>query len=796
MKLSYNWISEKIDRQIAIEEMCKSLIASGTAVEGYEKAAGFSNVVVGKILECKDHENSDHLHVCSVDVGEKDPIQIVCGAANVKAGILVPVALVGATMPDGYKIKKGKLRGVESFGMICSGPELNIPSYLYPHIGDEGILIFNQDYKPGTDVAEILHLDDYIVDFDILANRPDCLCINGISAEVAASCKANIQKEENNINCLHDKINNYIDVTVENTELCPRYYARVVKNIVIEDSPLWLKAKLHKSGIRSINNIVDITNYIMIETGHPMHAFDLSKLKDGKIIVRNAKDEEKIKTLDDKEYTLNSKDLIIADSNKAIAIAGIMGGQNTEIDSNTKDIVFECACFEKSNVRKTARRLGIRTESSGRFEKGVNPKTVEYAINRACQLVNLLNCGEVIDDYIDILNVENNEKSLTINPTYIENRIGIKIELNTIIEILNRLGFTTKKIDDTIEVIIPSHRSDIENQADISEEIIRLYGFEHIPSIPLEGSTTQGGLSPKLKLKNTINSYLTGFGFVQAMNYSFISKKALEKLELAEEDKRLDYVELMNPLGEDSALMRTTLVPSMLQTAAININKGNHKFKIFENANVYFNTPKTSEGLPKESNSYTLIAYGENIDFFYMRNICTSILNALNINYSIKRHNETYLHPGKTAKLVNQDKTLMVCGEIHPETSIAFGIGKVIYIVEMYFDNIYNEAYPKYSIIEPGKFPAVERDLAIIIDERQEIGELIESIKKTAGNKLESIEVFDIYRGKQIADGKKSVAFNFVFRDKEKTLTADEVQITMSKIYEKLYNEYNANIRE
>lgn len=795
MKIPYSWIKEYTPLTCDAENYMRQMIMTGTAVEGYEDAAGFSGVVVGKVLEVKDHENSNHLHICKVDVGN-EVLQIVCGAPNVKENILVPVALVGAVMPNDFKIKKGKLRGVESFGMICSGPELGVPTYLYPSVGDEGILIFQEDYALGTDVKSIFHLDDSIIDFDILANRPDCLSVLGIAAETAAVFAADFKKPQVKVSENTSNITDFLAVEVLEKTACPRYTAKLIQNVKIGPSPLWLRAHLHKAGIRSINNIVDITNFVMLETGHPMHAFDYDKIRGKKIIVKYANEGEVFATLDEKEHSLTANDLVICDAEGTTGLAGIMGGLVSEISLSTQNVVFECAVFDRAITRKAARRLGIRTESSGRFEKGVNKATVDYAILRACQLVNELQCGDVANGMIDIYSTPYTAPTIQTSAAYIQKRTGVAINTSEVVTILERLGFTCAVSNDCISAIAPSMRQDIEQEADICEEVLRIHGFDKIPATPLRGATTQGGLNPMLAFRNHIRNMMHGFQCMETMHYSFIGKKLLDKLELSQEDMRSQVVAIQNPLGEDSAFMRTTLVPNMLQTVALNMNRGNDAARLYESSKVFFNTPKTEEGLPYEKQQICVTFYGANESFFSLRAMCESILTQLHINYSIQAGADSYYHPGRAAILMHNDTEVIRLGEVHPDILNNFGISKKVYIAELDVELLFALQKENVEIKDLPKFPAVTRDLAVVLKENVQIGPVLEDIKKVCSKILESASVFDVYRGKPIAEDSKSVAFSFSFRSADRTLTDDEIQKQMNAILKTINEKYEGSIRE
>ena len=561
MKIPMKWIKEYVDLDMPVADYTRGMVMAGNGVEGTEKTGEqFEKVVVGHVLTCEEHPNSDHLHVCTVDVGQEEPLQIVCGAPNVHAGAWVCVALVGARLPE-INIKKGKIRGVESFGMLCSGPELDVPEGLYPHCGDEGIILLQEEYAPGTDVKEVFGLGDDVVDFEILANRPDCLSVWGMSRESAGVFDKHFIMPEITVETVGDDINNYAKVIVEDSQLCPRYCARVIKNVRIGRSPKWLREYLYGAGVRPINNIVDITNFIMLETGHPMHAFDLSKVKDQTIIVRRARENEKLVTLDGKEHNLTPDMLVIADAENATGLAGIMGGEESEITENTTAVLFECAAFERSNNRVTARTLGVRTEASSRFEKGVQPQTALRAIERACMLVNMLDCGDVVDGVIDVYPTPVQPKEIRGNIQRIQTLISAQLTGDEMVDFLERLGLEAYAEGEEIVCVSPEFRSDIETEADLAEEVLRLYGYDKIPSTLMKGETMAGFRSDKRRLSDRIRRHMVGLGFYEAMSFSFISPRWMTALQLNEGDARLDGVVLRNPLGEDTSVMRTSLVP-------------------------------------------------------------------------------------------------------------------------------------------------------------------------------------------------------------------------------------------
>lgn len=796
MKLPMKWIAEYAPIPVSPAEYQNRMIMSGTDVEGTEDlSGGLEGVVVGRVLTVAPVENSDHLHVCQVDVGEAEALQVVCGAPNVAPGILVPVATVGATLPDGTKIKKGKLRGVESQGMLCSATELNVPTDLYPSIGDEGLLIFQEDYPLGADVKPILGIDDTVVDFSILANRPDCLCAWGMARETAVTLNTSFQKPEIKVVEAGGDIHEHIAVTVEDSELCPRYIARVVKNIRIGPSPFWLRKYLHGAGMRSINNIVDITNYVMLETGHPMHAFDLSKVAGNHIIVRKAKPGEKLTTLDGKERQLSGIELLICDEKGPTGLAGVMGGEESEIAEETKAIVFECAVFDRANTRMASRALGLRTESSSRFEKGVSAATAMEAMDRACQLVNLLDAGDVVSGAIDLYPAPKKPQVITAICTRIAKRTGVDIPHDAIVEILEKLHFQVEKKGDALTVTVPPFRQDVDGEADLCEEVLRIYGYDHIPATPLRGEMTQGGRNDKMRQKDEIIALLSGMGYNEIMRFSFIGAKAIEKLNLPKEDWRNSPLKIRNPLGEDTAYMRPSLAPGVLETLGLNIHQGNSEARAYEIGMVFDPFHPTEERLPREVSTLAVGCYGEGIDFYHIRGLIEMLLHHFGVSYRLESGGDAYHHPGRSARIFYEDQLLCVLGEVHPGVAENFGITKRAYLAELNLDTVALLAVPMGSVKPLPKYPAVTRDLALVMGDVQPVGPVMESMTKAGGKLLESIELFDIYRGAQLGHRMKSVAFALTFRGEDHTLTEGEVAASVEKILKTCKEAYGATLR-
>lgn len=795
MKVPMKWLKEYVDINMPAEEYASKMVMTGTAVEGVEKTGEqFEKVVAGKVLSCVDHPNSDHLHVCMVDVGEAEPLQIVCGAPNVHEGMRVAVALDGARLPGG-KIKKGKMRGEVSMGMLCSGPELDVPAGLYPHIGDEGILEIFEDVAPGTDVKQVFGLGDDIIDFEILANRPDCLSVWGLARESSAVLEEHfvmpeIAVEETGAGTFDD----YAKVEVQDDVLCPRYCARVITDVKIGPSPKWMREYLYGAGVRPINNIVDITNFVMLETGHPMHAFDLSKVKEQTIVVRRARPGEHLTTLDGKEHALDETMLVISDRENATGLAGIMGGEESEIVDDTASVLFECAAFERANNRVTARKLGIRTESSGRFEKGVCPETALEALNRACMLVNMLECGKVVPGCYD--NYPNPKPPVEIDAEVgrICRRIGVDVPAETMEDILNRLYIDTTLIGgDLLHCEVPAFRQDMETEADVSEEVLRMYGYDHIPSTLMNGVTMAGHRNPVTVFADRVKAALVGMGLFEVLNYSFISPKWIDAMDLPEDDARRAPVLLRNPLGEDTSVMRTSLVPSMLNTVANNLNRGNGAGRLFELSKTFAPGEKAGD-LPVERNALCLAAFGDGADFYTVKNIVVGLLAKFGVTAAIEAAGDGYYHPGRKAVMSVDGVKLAALGEIHPDVAERFDIRGRVILAEVDLDALMPLEKDFYGVKPLPRFPAVSRDIAVVVDEQVGAGTMMDAIRKAAAKTLEDVKLFDIYRGEKLGAGRKSVAYAITLRAPDRTLTDEEINNTMDKVLKAL-SAFGAELR-
>ena len=783
MNLSMRWLSDFVKLEgVAPREYSERMSVSGSKVEGWEiEGEEIKNVVVGKILSIEPHPDADKLVVCQLDVGEAEPIQIVTGATNVFPGAIVPVAKDKSVLPGGKEIRKGKLRGVVSNGMLCSLGELGLTAHDFPYAIEDGIFIMQEDCQIGQDIRSAIGLDDMTVEFEITSNRPDCLSVIGLARETAVTFGKELKLHEPKVEKETGDINEMLSVTVENPVLCQRYVARMVKNIKIEPSPRWLRERLRASGVRPINNIVDITNYVMLEYGHPMHAFDYKYVKGGKIVVRNAKEGESIMTLDGIERPLSPEMLAICDAEKPSAVAGVMGGEYSGIMDDTNTIVFEAACFNGPSIRTTAKKLGMRTESSARFEKGLDSETCIPAIMRACELVEMLGAGEVIGGMIDVDNSGYKPTEIELNPDWINEFIGIDASREEMVKILEDIG--CKMNGNTI--IVPSFRKDLEHKADIAEEIARFYGYDKIPTTAIRG-TAQGALTDYQKFERTATDTLLAQGCYQISTYSFISPKYYDKILLPADSELRKSVTILNPLGEDTSVMRTIVIPSMMETLAKNYNNRNASASLFEIANEYI--PVEGQELPNENPVITIGQYGASCDFFTLKGVVETLLDSLSVEDISVEADSTipYYHPGRCAKLYSGETYLGTIGEIHPAVAENYGIGTRVYVARLDCNTLFTVRSGDKEYHPLPKFPATTRDLALLCDDDLPVQSIEKAIRAGAGKLLEKTELFDIYKGKQIPEGKKSVAFNITMRSADRTLTDEDVEKAMNKILKNL----------
>ena len=815
MKASIEWLSEYSDIDVDATKLGDILTMTGSKVEEVKQTGNdIKNVVVGKILEIKKHPDADKLVITQVDVGT-EKIQIVTGAKNIKENDIVPIAKDGAELPNGVNIKTGSLRGVESCGMMCSIGELNLDIHDYPEQIEDGIMILDKKYEKdlGKDIVEVLDLKEEIIEFEITPNRPDCLSIEGLGRETAVSLNKEFKNPRKNLDELNipnkEEIQGLkVDITAP--DLCYRYIARIVKNVKIEQSPEWLKKRLKACGVRSVNNIVDITNYVMLEMGQPMHAFDINSINGKQITVRRAKNGEKITTLDEQERILDENDLVIADSEKPVAIAGVMGGLiderekdivKEEIEEDTKTVVFESAMFYGGNIRKTAKKLGLRTESSSRFEKGLSSENALRAINRAIELVELLDAGEIVEGKIDVYPTKQKINKIKLDVERINNLLGTNLSKQEIIDILEKLEI---KIENDM-AIAPYFRMDLEFLADLAEEVARIYGYDKLETKLVRAETTLGIKNKEQKIEDKIQDVLITNGLSEIYTYGFLSEKDLEKSKIKEEVIE-NSIKIINPLGDEFKLMRPTTIPSMMQILALNNNRKNQNVKLFDISRSYKNTNNQVKNgeVPLQENILTIGMYGEDSDFYTLKGLVENILEVANVNrYDIKKEteNQSY-HPGRCATLKVGNDIIAIFGEVHPEVLTNYDINKRVYLAEINITKIvkYSKSNKKYQ--EVPKFPAVERDIAVIVDEQVQVGDIEQTITKKAkkllkGKKsLENLKLFDIYRDEKIGENKKSVAYSLIFRDTTKSLSDEEINPVMEEITVELQKQFNAELRK
>ena len=895
MVLSRNWLNEFVDlKDITDKQFNDDMTLSGSKVETVERPdEELKNVVVGKILEMKRHENSDHMWVLKIDVGQAEPVQIVTGAWNVHVGDYVPAALSGAHLPGGIKIEKGELRGVESDGMLCSLKELgmtaehdfpyavitpaailndyhpidkdkpSIPADIKPgdkvygpvlcgrveavkstdggydvrvndgtvtraaktacsnlHEGDlvayntksdtictledlhaeqkefphciaDGIFILQEeDAEPGLNMAHILGFDDSIVEFEITPNRPDCLSVIGLAREASATFKRPLKLHTPEPHGCGGSIADLVDIDIEDGDLCPRYTARMVKNVKIAPSPRWMRERLRASGVRPINNIVDITNYVMLEYGQPMHAFDFSCVEGGHIIVRTAREGETIQTLDGNERKLTPSMLCICDEHKPVCVAGVMGGANSEIVGDTAMVLFESANFNGVSVRRTASALGMRTDASSRYEKGLDMMNTIKAVERACELVELLGCGEVVDGVMDVVAKEKAPTVVKLEPDKINALLGTELSEDLMREILVSLGFSLNGDD----IYVPSWRGDVEHYSDIAEEVARFYGYNKIPCTLMRGETTRGGFSEQQRFDRAIGGAVRALGYDEIITYSFISPTYYDKIRMPKDSPLRKSMKILNPLGEDTSIMRTTILPSMLEIIARNFSYRNKSARLYELGKIYL--PR-EDGLADEPKYLSLGAYGDGVDFFSFKGSVETLLRELritNVKFEACTDNASY-HPGRCACVYAGETLLGVFGQIHPLVAANYGVDSEIYTAELSFEAMYEMrgGIPVYQPLP--KFPAVTRDIAVVCDEAVTVGALEESIRRGAKGLLKEVSLFDIYRGPGVADGKKSVAFNLVLRADDRSLTGDEADEDVQSILAALSADHGAVLR-
>jgi phenylalanyl-tRNA synthetase beta chain len=793
MNTSLSWIKAYVpDLDVTAQEYTDAMTLSGTKVEGFERLdEDLDKIVIGQILSIERHPDADKLIICQVNVGT-ETVQIVTGAPNVKEGDKIPVVLDGGRVagghdgkltPGGIKIKKGKLRGIESCGMMCSIEELGSTKEMYPEAPEYGIYIFPEDVVVGESAIKALGLDDVVFEYEITSNRVDCYSVIGIAREAAATFRKKFVPPVVTETGNQEDVNDYVKVTVQDTDLCPRYTARVVKNIKLAPSPKWMQRRLAANGIRPINNIVDITNYVMEEYGQPMHAYDYDTLAGHEIVVRRAAKDEKFVTLDGQERTLDDSVLMICDGEKAVGIAGIMGGENSMITDDVKTMMFEAACFDGTNIRLSSKKVGLRTDASGKFEKGLDPNNAEAAMNRACQLIEELGAGEVVGGMIDVYTTKKEPVRVAFEPEKINALLGTDLSKEQMLSYFEPIELAYD--EEKNEIVAPTFRHDIFRTADLAEEVARFYGYDNIPTTLPRGEATTGKLPFYLRIQELARDIAEYCGFSQGMTYSFESPKVFDKLLIPEDSPLRNAIKITNPLGEDFSIMRTISLNGILTSLAFNYNHRNKNVRLYEMGNIYLPKALPLTELPDERMQFTLGMYGEG-DFFDMKGVVEEFFEKAGLHKEVTydpKAGKTFLHPGRQANIVYNGEVLGYLGEVHPEVADKYGIGEKTYVAVLDMPSVVENASFDRKFEGIARFPAVTRDISMVVSKEILAGQIEAMIRQRGGKNLESLKLFDIYEGKQIKDGYKSMAYSLVFRAKDKTMTEDEISAAMKKIY-------------
>ena len=794
MLVPLKWLRDYVDIDIDTQEFADMMTMTGSKVEKVDFFGKETNgVEVCKILEIEQHPDADRLKVTKVEVANGEILQIVTNATNIKVGDYVPVARIGAVLPGDFKIKKGKLRGVLSEGMFCGAEELTIPSAFVEDHKKDGIYILDhQDsFELGMDARDVLGINDALIEFEITSNRPDCRSIIGIAREAAVTLGKELKYPEIKVNGSDEEMSFEIDIQ---TDLCKRYCGRVVKDVKVGPSPYWMQRKLIEAGMRPISNIVDITNYVMLELGQPLHAFDLDDIKYNKMTVKMAEEGEKFTTLDGVERTLTSDMLVIGNQDKTLDLAGIMGGENSEIKDTTTSIFIEGASFAKENIRATSKKLGLRTEASSRFEKGIDINLTEAAVNRACQLIEELGCGTVLNGMLDYYPQKEEVQKVTVNPVRINKLLGVNVPMDQFINILESLEFKCNLVSsEVLELEVPTFRLDITEDADILEEIARIYGYDNIPAANLEGNATAGVKTDKQKFIDNVKANSIACGLNEILTYSFVSPRGVDKINLCADDEKRNFVKIMNPLGEETSVMRTTLIPNMLDVISTNISHKVEEVSAFECGNTF--TPQ--EGLPVESKKYCVGMYGKEVDFFVLKGVVESVLNNVGLKgYEIEPEttNLTF-HPGRCAKIVYNNIYIGTFGELHPDVIENYNLGQRVYVAEIDIDTVFENITLTKSYNPLPKYPSTSRDIALIVKDEVFVKQIEDIIKSNGEDLVESYKLFDVYKGAQIEKGHKSIAYSITYRSKYKTLTDEDVAKVHEKILSELSEKLNANLR-
>ena len=789
------WLRDYVDINRDTVEFADMMTMTGSKVEKVEFfGTETTGVEVCKILEMEQHPDAEKLKVTKVEVADGEILQIVTNATNLKVGDYVPVARIGAVLPGDFKIKKSKLRGVLSEGMFCGAEELTIQSqYVEEHKKDGVYVLDHQDtFELGQDIREALLINDALIEFEITSNRPDCRSIIGLAREAAVTLGTDLKFPEIKVNGCDEEMNFKINIE---TDLCKRYCGKVVKDVKVGPSPYWMQRRLIEAGMRPINNIVDITNFVMLELGQPLHAFDLEDIKYDEMTVSLAKEGEKFTTLDGVERTLTSDMIVIGNKDKTLDLAAIMGGENCEVKDTTNSIFLEGASFAKETIRATSKKLGLRSEASSRFEKGIDINLTEMAVNRACQLIEELGCGRVLNGILDEYPNKEEVQKITVNPTRINKLLGVEVPMNQFVDILERLEFKCNLIsEEALELEVPSFRLDIVEDADILEEIARIYGYENIPSADLEGNATAGVKTEKQKYMDNVKRNSIAVGLNEILTYSFVSPRGVDRICLPENDTKRNFVKIINPLGEETSVMRTTLIPNMLDVISTNVSHKVEAVSAFECGNTF--TPST-EGLPVEVKQYCIGMYGKDVDFFVLKGAVESVLNHLGfVGYEIEPEtsNSTF-HPGRCAKIKINGEYVGTFGELHPDVIENYNLGQRVYISEINADVVFANL-TKSKIYNPlPKYPSTSRDIALLVKDEVIVKQIEDIIKANGQGLVESYKLFDVYKGAQIEEGHKSIAYSITYRSKEKTLTDEDVAVVHDKILSELSEKLNANLR-
>lgn len=793
MKVPVKWLKDYVNIDISPNELADRLTLSGSKVEEVITSGDeIQNVVTGKLLKIEQHPDAEKLVVCQLDINTGEDLQIVTGANNMKEGDIVPVALHGSSLPNGLKIKKGKLRGIVSNGMMCSEEELGLAGEEQVH----GLMILPEDTPLGKDIKEVLGLDNSVIDFEITSNRPDCFSVVGIARETAATLGVSCKIPDTSFKATSsDNIAESLRVEIKDSKLCRRYMARGVKNIKIEPSPAWMQERLIQAGVRPINNIVDITNFVMIELGQPMHAFDRREISTNTIVVERAQEGEKFTTLDGVERTLNADVLNIKNGDTTVGLAGIMGGLDSEVKDDTTEIVFESANFDGTNIRVSSKALGLRTEASAKFEKDLDPNLAQLAMDRACSLVCQLGAGKVLEGTIDIYPEQVQQKTLEVSAAWMNRFLGTEISTENMKEYLDRLELSTTVVGDTLKITVPTFRSDVNIKEDVAEEVARIFGYNNVPTTVMNSASLFGGKNRKQKLEDKTIEALIGCGLNQAISYSFVSPKVFDRILLPKDSSLRKAVAIKNPLGEDFSIMRTTSVPSMMEALARNYSRNNAEAALFEIGKIYIPNENPAK-LPEEKNILTIGMYGK-VDYFDLKGIVENVVDTLGVygtSFQREAENVTF-HPGKTASISTKKDYIGILGEIHPDVNDNYGIDSSCYIAVLDLDVLIrlSDMDKKYKSLP--KYPAVSRDMAILVEESILVQQIEDIIRKQGSSMLESIALFDVYKGSQVPEGKKSVAYSLTYRLENKTLTDTEVNKVHEKILRSLEHQLGAQLR-